>query len=90
MLQGQPGFERRSEIQDELKSKYTYCVYLEKKIFIAAPMIVMQTIMDDNARARRHDRAYARMKPTKNELMQATETVTFSDIPSWTKSMILR
>jgi hypothetical protein len=43
--------------------------------------------MDDIARARRHDRANARIKPTKNALTKVTARLTFSDIPSCTKTI---
>jgi hypothetical protein len=87
MLQGHSGIERRSELQNEFSDKYTHCVYLDTNLFITPPIIMMQGRMDDNARARRHDRANARIKPTKNALMKVIARVTFSDIPSCTKSI---
>jgi hypothetical protein len=87
MLQGQSGIERRSGLQDQLNNKYTHCVYLDTNFFMAAPITTMHGRMDDIARARRHDRANARIKPTKNALTKVTARLTFSDIPSCTKTI---
>jgi hypothetical protein len=87
MLQGQSGIERRSELQDVFSDKYTHCVYLDPNLFMAPPIIMMQGRMDEHARARRHDRANARIKPTKNALTKVIARVTFSDIPSCTRSI---
>jgi hypothetical protein len=65
----------------------TYCIYLETNLFMIAPVMPMHGRIEDIAKARRHDRIYARMKPVMNEKMKPTTRATFSDIPCCTKSI---
>src|SRR6267154_2085129 len=64
--------KKRSEFQAKLDSKCTHSAYLDSNLFRQAPMIAVHGMMGDKARARRHDRAKARIKPTKNALMKVT------------------
>lgn len=43
--------------------------------------MTMQGRMEDMARARRHERAYAKMKPVMKAEMEKTQRATFSEIP---------
>ena len=55
-------------------------------MFITPPVMAMHGMMDDIARARRHDRTYARTKPVTKAARKLPTSATFSEVPCWTKS----
>ena len=63
-----------------------YCIYLDMKLFIMAPVMEMQGKMEHMARANRQFLANAKTKPVKNAAVKLTESATFSDKPCCTKS----
>ena len=62
-------------------------MYFVEKCPITPPAIVTTGSIDDNARANRDDRAYARTKPVMNDEKNTSEFGTFSEIPDCTRSV---
>jgi hypothetical protein len=62
-------------------------MYLDLALFMSAPVIPMQGKIEDIARASRHDRMYAKMKPVKKADIKLTHIATFSEVPCWTRSV---
>ena len=61
-------------------------MYEEINLFMTDPVMPMHGRMDDSARARRHDLAYARTKPVMKAALKFITSATFSDIPCCTRS----
>ena len=61
-------------------------MYVERNLFITPPVMAMQGRIDERARARRHDLAYARAKPVIKAATKFITKATFSEIPCWTRS----
>ena len=70
-----------SRIKEGKRTGKTDCMYLVMKKFIMPPDITMQGSIDVNARAKRHDRMYARMKPQTKAPIATNTSAIFSDIP---------
>lgn len=68
------------------RDEETYWRYLDRNLFMMAPVIPMHGNIEESARANRHDRANASMKPVRKAAANWATSATFSEVPCWIKS----